>query len=474
MSIFRKEGRITLKRQISGFWAVYRRNKIGMVGLSILLFYLFLAVFSPQLTPYDPIMDKRLAEGFAMPEWMSIFPGYSNAPRTQVHSLYWDIMTEPESTTIEWGKDVKVMYSADQAPQAEVYLTSNFDYSYDPPTSFYCSFKWSAPIIQNASYSLELSLETTNGTKYRLWTRPPSEDAGGQPVQVESSDYHLIKALGFVPGKDNLASLMLSRNGTYTLIFRLSIRSTGPNARATIFVENSEFIILGVLHGILGADHLGGDLFSQLIYGARISLEIGVLAAVVSTGLGIIVGVMAGYMGGATDEILMRIVDILICLPVLPLLLVLIYLFGASVWYIVLLIAVFGWLGLSRLIRSQILYLREMAYVECAKAAGASRFYIMFRHLVPNVLPLAFASMVLSVPGAIITEAVLSFLGFGDPAAPTWGRMLNHAFGFGAFGRLAWWWILPPGLAITILCLAFVFMGHAVDEIVNPRLRRRE
>lgn len=97
----------------------------------------------------------------------------------------------------------------------------------------------------------------------------------------------------------------------------------------------------------------------------------------------------------------------------------------------------------------------------------------MIRHLVPNVFPIAFASLVLRVPGAILTEATLSFLGFGDPGAPTWGRMLNHAWGHGAFGRLAWWWVIPPGLAITVICLAFVFMGHAIDEVVNPRLRRR-
>ena len=97
----------------------------------------------------------------------------------------------------------------------------------------------------------------------------------------------------------------------------------------------------------------------------------------------------------------------------------------------------------------------------------------MLKHLVPNVLPIAFASLVLSVPSAILFEATLSFLGFGDPRAPTWGKMLHHAFGFGGFTQLAWWWIIPPGLAITFLCLAFVFMGHAVDEVVNPRLRRR-
>ena len=129
--------------------------------------------------------------------------------------------------------------------------------------------------------------------------------------------------------------------------------------------------------------------------------------------------------------------------------------------------------GLSRVIRSRVLSLREMPFIESAKAAGASDSYIIIRHLVPNVFPVAMASMILAVPAAILTEAALSFLGFGDPFVPTWGKMLHEAYTEGAFGAFAWWYILPPGLAITFICLAFVFIGHALDEIVNPRLRRR-
>jgi peptide/nickel transport system permease protein len=114
-----------------------------------------------------------------------------------------------------------------------------------------------------------------------------------------------------------------------------------------------------------------------------------------------------------------------------------------------------------------------MPFMESARASGAGTSYLIFRHLIPNVFPLAMASMILAVPGAILSEAALSFLGFGDPFAPTWGKMLHEAQAEGAFGSLAWWYIIPPGLAITFLCVAFVFIGHALDEIVNPRLRRR-
>jgi peptide/nickel transport system permease protein len=210
------------------------------------------------------------------------------------------------------------------------------------------------------------------------------------------------------------------------------------------------------------------------MYGIKISLAIGLVAAVTSSAIGVAVGVASGYVGGSFDEVMMRLVDILLCIPVLPLLMVLVYMYGRNVWYIVLLIAVFGWQGLSRVVRSQVLSLREAPFVECATASGASRAYIMFRHLVPNVLPVVLADFVLSVPGAIMTEASLSFIGFGDPSTATWGREFNIMWTDGfAFVNFAWWWILPPGIAITVLCLAFVFLGHAVDEIVNPRLRRR-
>lgn len=472
-SLLSKERRITLKRQISSVWEVYSRNKIGMFGMILVLGYVFLAIFAPWLTPYDPITDTRLAEGFAMPDWVRVFPQYSNLPKTNDIRLDWGIMQASPLTEISWGKVAAVEYRADKGQRAEVYLAANFTYTNNAPHTFYLSFHWAATKVQNASYSLETTVVATNGTSYRLWSAQPSQIDDSGSIQKESTDFFLLTELGLQP-VDNLAHMVFQEPGNVSIVLHISFRSTEDNAQAEVSVTDGRFMILGLVHGILGADHVGADLFSQLIYGVRISLEIGIAAAVVSTVLGVTVGVISGYLGGGTDEILMRAVDILICLPVLPLLLALIYLFGANVWLIVLLIAVFGWLGLSRVVRSQVLYLREMAFVECAKASGASKLYIMFRHLVPNVWPIAFAALVLDVPGAIITEAVLSFLGFGDPSAPTWGRMLNHAFGFGAFGQLAWWWILPPGLMITILCLSFVFIGHAIDEIINPRLRLRK
>src|SRR5690606_14928364 len=135
--------------------------------------------------------------------------------------------------------------------------------------------------------------------------------------------------------------------------------------------------------------------------------------------------------------------------------------------------ALFSWMSVARLVRSQTLTLRERIFVEAARAAGATPGYIMRAHILPNVLGLVFASLVLLVPGAMVSEAALRFRGFGDPRVPTWGRMLQNAKSFGAFGELAWWWILPPGLALTILAMAFVFIGNTLDDILNRRNQER-
>ena len=272
-----------------------------------------------------------------------------------------------------------------------------------------------------------------------------------------------------------LANDLFASKGNYSVTMYVFV---APYQNKPVYfklqVKTAQVTVRGLLWGLMGTDHLGRDVWSRVVHGIKISLAIGLAAAVVSIAMGVMVGVVSGYLGGVVDEALMRLVDILLCLPVLPLLMVLVYMYGRNVWYIVILIAVFGWQGLSRVIRSQVLSLRESAFVECAVASGASRAYIMFRHLIPNVLPIVLADFVLSVPGAIMSEASLSFIGFGDPTTPTWGREFNIMWTEGgAFTYFCWWWIFPPGIAITLLCLAFVFLGHAVDEIVNPRLRRR-
>lgn len=473
-SLFGKEKRIVYARKITGFWEEFKRKKIGVAGVVILIFYLVLAALAPWLTPYDPVAKARVAEDFARPEWITIFPQYRDYPKTQEHTPYWSIEQGHEFIK-DWGKMVHVEYNAKTMETVEVELSAKISYNEIPPNAFYFKFEWNAVNVESTAYSLRITLYTPEGenrTSYLMWNQPRLETGKGEHVDVESVEPFFRDMLGF-DMQENPAPVLLSQKGEYTLLLKMRFKPTSANATCQIDLKNAQFVIPGMIHGVLGCDDTGADLFSQLIYGTRISLLIGVLCAVASASIGILVGVITGYFGGVIDEVMMRIVDILLCLPFLPLLLTLVFLYGKSIFYIVIFIAIFGWQGLARMIRSQVLSIRETAFIECARAAGASRFYIMIKHIIPNVLPVAFASLILSVPGAILFEAALSFLGFGDPRVPTWGKMLHHAYGFGAFTRLAWWWIIPPGLAITTLCLAFVFIGHSLDEVVNPRLRRR-
>jgi len=266
---------------------------------------------------------------------------------------------------------------------------------------------------------------------------------------------------------------IFSSPGTYSLIVRVVINDDDPNSEATIkvYVDDVRFRGYGAVFGYLGTDQFGADLFSQLIYGARLSLVIGILAALLSVVIGTVLGLAAGFLGGATDEVLMRFNDMLLVLPGLPLLLVLIAVLGPSIWNLVILIGLLGFMSIARVIRSQVLSYKERTFIEAARAAGAGPSRIMFKHLLPNVMSLAFAQLALSVPAAIVTEAALSWLGLGDPTVPTWGRMLYLAHYFGVLKE--WWWIVFPGLCIAFVSIAFIFVGYAMDEVLNPKLRRR-
>lgn len=460
-------------RRITGFWEEYRRTKIGVLAIFLLAGYSFTALLAPWLSPYDPTLDKRLAESFAAPSWITIFPENSNLPRTMDIQLGWELLESP-IPTVAGGRGISVNYYGDPVEPIDIKYLANFSYPYDPPETFNVRMRVRAENVNDLSYLVQLYLIDTYGNQTRLAPMFPIKGERDKIwyVEIQSTDYYLVGALGY-PEHVMIGEIIFSQPGTYSLMLVATLTPQTPQSTIDLYVSDAIFTIPGLIHGLSGCDNEGRDLFSQLIYGARISLAIGLSSALLGVSLGVVFGTIAGYVGGVVDEIMMRVVDVLLCLPVLPLLLALIFLFGPNVMYIILLIAIFGWQGLARVIRSQILSLREMPFIECAKASGASKPYIIFRHLIPNILPIAFASLVLSVPGAILTEASLSFLGFGDPGAPTWGRMLHSAFSFGAFGNLAWWWIVPPGLAILFICLSFAFIGHAVDNVINPRLRRR-
>ncbi len=221
----------------------------------------------------------------------------------------------------------------------------------------------------------------------------------------------------------------------------------------------------------LGTDFMGRDIFSQLLAGARVAFMVGVSAAFMSVVLGTAFGMTAGYMGGLTDTLLMRMADMIMVMPTLLVVLMLAALFGQlNIWTIVLMIALFRWPGVSRVVRAQTLSLKQRPFIDAARVAGASHSRIIFRHIMPNVLPLAFLYMTFRVTSAIVIEAALAFLGFGDPGTVSWGMMLQWVWKTGHMFR-AMYWLLPPGLCISLITLSFYMLGRAMDEVLDPRLR---
>ena len=188
--------------------------------------------------------------------------------------------------------------------------------------------------------------------------------------------------------------------------------------------------------------------------------------------IGLIYGVVAGYKGNRTDEGLMRINDVFYSLPTLPLLVILSVTVGRSIFLITGFLVIFGWVGMAKISRSIALQIKSLQYIEAARLMGQSDTKIIFKHIIPQLLPLTFASIAIAVPAAILGEAALSFLGLGDPSIPTWGQILHDAYAAGAISRGLWWWIVPPGMMIAITGLAFVLIGNALDNIVNVRARR--
>ena len=221
---------------------------------------------------------------------------------------------------------------------------------------------------------------------------------------------------------------------------------------------------------LLGRDDAGKDVLSLLIYGARVSLVVGFTASFMSMIIGTTVGLVAGYHGGRIGNVSMRFVDFLMVIPDLPLMLVIIAVMGRGLGNIILVIGLLGWTYTARLVRSQVLSIKERQFVLRGRSVGASDTRLILRHIFPMILPLIIAQAILDISVAILAESSLAFLGLGDPTLISWGSMLNFAFER-AVSREAWWFILPPGLAIVWVSLSLVLIGNTLDQIVNPRLR---
>ncbi|MBE3578211.1 MAG: ABC transporter permease [Limnochordales bacterium] len=461
------------------FWAQFRRRPYGMVGLIILILYAIMALAAPWLTPYKPD-EMYLADRLAAPVWARYLPRFKGAPPTLRYTIgpgQWDL-TRHENASLtratdqERGELTVVQLSPvlpGEAP-ATAELSFPVHYPHNPPNTFDAKITYAVEAPVDAQTTLSYSIIDPQGTEYTVWDTTVYGSSDWNTATIDSRDFQVKMKLG-LSFFDDPATTVFATKGDYRLVLRVS--STAASGPVRVRLAGLQANILGLLHGLLGTDHVGSDLWTQLVYGARISLIIGILAAIAAVAIGTVIGLISGYLGGKIDEFFMRVADVFLSVPTLPILIILSAFLGKHIGNIVLLVAAFSWMTTARVVRSQTLSLKQRAFVEAARAAGAGNTYIMLTHLLPNVFPLVVANTVLMMPVAILYEAALSFLGLGDPRIPTWGRMLQNARAFGAFTELAWWWLVPPGLAITLLTLSFTLIGNAVNEVLNPRYRER-
>lgn len=487
------------------FMKIFRRNKRGMLGMAILVFFILLASAAPLVTSYDPVSETFVAGDYSYPLWYAqligakyaenlypvIEPDFSTSSSIDEWTFSTSL-TESASVQYTWIGDIgnpggvgggvagfprqkipgcialQFSRTKDEAPvTVKANLTKQFNYPYPKyPQRFVFKIAMLADGVEDIFTKVTIFIQQSGQAPRRVWSIEfTSTSTEWTTRSVDSNES---------PQARELRKEIFSKPTTYTYGVEIEFKDTKPNqdVNATIYIDDLDIKLQGNAFGLLGTDHRGRDIFSQLIWGARISLLVGLLAAMLGVGIGLVAGLSSGYIGGVFDEFMMRFNDMLLVLPGLPLILVIVAVLGPSVWYLILILGLLGWMGFARQVRSMVLSIKERPFIEAAKAVGAGKTYIITRHVLPNVMSLVYVSLALSVPSAILTEAALSFLGLFDPFVMTWGRMLHDAQAVPG-GLEKWWWVLPPGISIALVSLSFILLGYALDEVLNPKLRVR-
>jgi len=442
----------------------FLHSKIGVTGILILLALIIVSVFALISIPSSEFQDWNNPEKWisypktSVPSWVNIF----SLEKIPEHKIL-----EPENITAEYDG---IFISSQQF---------RFNYNFD---KFPNDFMYNFDLEYVGSPLLEMTVIRPDGMELELlhMPLPHSSDLTTFKQTIFSADSLLRKNLEH---QSNLYEFETKNLGSTELIFTeksdrrvlngdyVFIINTYNLETKNVFLY-SNLIIGGKAFGIMGTDELRRDLAVGLLYGTPLALFIGISVSIGSVIAGLIYGVYSGFKGKKTDEVMMRFNDVIYALPALPFLIILAVTISNSIFLMIGFLMIFSWVGVAKVSRSMSLQIKTRQYVEAAKIMGQKDSKIIFKHIIPQMLPYVFASIAISVPAAITTEAGLSFLGLGDPSFPTWGQILHDANTYGAAAQGFWWWIMPPGLLIAITGLAFVFIGNALDTIINPKLKR--
>jgi peptide/nickel transport system permease protein len=443
----------------------FLKSKIGIAGIVILAVLVAISIGAAIIIPLETFQQWNNPQSWitypktSVPSWVNLFM-FEKIPEHK-------ILDSPNISSIT---------------QKEISAVShqfNVNYIYDDfPSDFIYEFtaKYSgAPLLQ-------ITVLRPDGNSLRLISvsLPYSNDIVLHNEKIFSTDNSIKKNLFL---QSNQFDFPIEGFSAQDVVFAKSSEHKVLKGNYIFLVNfygaqtdnsilKSTLIVGGKAFGIMGTDELRRDLAVGLLWGTPLALFIGIAVAVGSVVMGLIYGVYAGFKGKLTDESMMRFNDVIYALPALPFLIILAVTISNSIFLMIGFLTIFGWVGIAKVSRSMALQIKTKGYVEASKMMGQKNYKIVFKHILPQLLPYAFASIAISVPAAITTEAGISFLGLGDPSFPTWGQILHDANIYGAAARGLWWWIVPPGLMIAITGLAFVFLGSALDAIVNPKLKR--
>lgn len=449
------------------------REPAGIIGLLMLLLFLAGAVFEKRLITFRQTGERWHDITYWDEQPASAPPAWTNAISSTKSAV--SLLLAPSQTTQE---------TSDSARLVKTVFT--YSYRYDlPPRDLVVHFRGEGDIPVAVTMTRPDGREITldqeqitagEGTDVRISVdKSAGPEAFGFLQGIELAD----ALAGVDPDSIRPTSVLFSRaapgilsqpqplTGTYQVTL-LAVLATDA-AR----IERPSLVVTGRVSGLLGTDSSKRDLWSGVIAGIRWALLIGLLTAFVSVAIGVVWGVTAAYFGGPVNWLMQRVFEVFTNQPLLPLLIVISAIFKPSIWFLIVIMSVFFWTGPVKTVYAMALQIREETYIEASRGLGAGNSRLIFRHMVPLLIPYAFASMALSVPGAVVYESTVSLLGLGDASIVTWGQILHDAFTGGAVLGGLWWWVVPPGLMIALMGMTFSFIGFAMDRILHPKLRTR-